>query len=208
MTTSSISRLHFVFAGCIALAGCSKDNTQNPEPAASQGQEATPSEPVSTTAVKPAEVSSRPSDAQILAILDTVDTGEIQQAEVANTKATDPRIRQFAQHMIQQHTQSKQQGSQLAAQASLTPTQSDMSGQLETKAKQMLSSLQSANSASFDKTYIEGQVKQHQEVLNVIDEQLMPAAQHSAVTAQLKAAKDMVKMHLEHAQELASAQSK
>ena len=205
--TTSLSRLHFVFVGCVALVGCSKDNSETyPQPAASQGQEATPGE--SVTPVKPAEVASKPSDAQILAILDTVDTGEIQQAQVANTRATDPRIKQFAQHMIQQHTQAKQQSMQVAAQATLTPTQSDVSGQLDTKGKQMLSSLQDADNASFDATYIQGQVQQHQEVLTMIDQTLLPAAQHSALTAQLKAAKDMVKGHLEQARELATAHAK
>jgi putative membrane protein len=191
----------------MALAGCSKDNTtSDPQPAASQGQEATPSEPV--TPVQPVQVTSKPSDAQILAILDTVDTGEVQQAELANSKATDPRIRQFAQHMIQQHTKAKQEGAQLATQESLTPTPSDVSGELESKGKTMLSSLQGAKDTGFDATYIEGQVKQHQEVLDMIDQTLLPAAQHSALVTQLKAARAMVKNHLEQAQEIATAHVK
>jgi putative membrane protein len=177
--------------GLAASSGCSKNDAS--QPAASQGSEATPPEQGSMSTL---------TDAQIAKILATVDTGEIEQAQLAISKAQQPAVRDFAQQMIDQHTASKQQGAQLVSQAGITAASTPIASNLERKAMTMLDQLKGTDAAGFDAAYMKGQVQQHQEVLNLIDSQLLPAAKNEAMRQQLTAAREMVAGHLKHAQQL------
>lgn len=175
----------------LMVAGCSKDGaTEQTAPGASQGNEAAPG-----------ESTAKPSDAQILGILATVDNGEIQQAQVALSRGSDPRVKQFATHMVEEHTNSKQKAAQFASQNNLTPASSATSEQLDRKGKEVVSALNQATPAAFDTTYMKDQIQQHQEVLNMLRDQLTPAAS-SSLAAELPAIQSMVQTHLEQAREI------
>jgi putative membrane protein len=195
MTKSKLSRIHATMAIVLGLAGasaCSKgEDTTSTAPAASQGAEATPPESTNT-----------PTDAQIVQIVATVDTGEIEQAQIATTKATSPLVREFATEMIDEHTKSKQEGTQLAASASITPTGSATANKLKQDGSQVRDSLTNADATSFDQTYIKAQVKQHQEVLDMLKAQLIPAATNAQLQQQLAAAQTMVEHHLMKAKQI------
>jgi putative membrane protein len=175
---------------CSAI-GCSKGSDAQAA-AASEGDEASPAE----------HAMSSLTDGQMLKVLDTVDTGEIAQAELAKTKAQSPQVREFAAGMIEQHNRAKKQGAQLASQANMTPTPSALSSKLETKGQGTLTKLQGTEADEFDAAYMKAQVKQHQEVLNTLDEQLIPSASSTAMRNQLTAARTMVQHHLTQAEEL------
>jgi putative membrane protein len=197
MNLYKVTRLAAI-AGLATAAACSKDSStrEYPPAAASQGGEATPSEPTNSDAAP------RPTDGQIIAILTAIDTGEIQQAEIATGKATDPRVKQFARHMIDQHTESKQNGADLAAREHLSPTPSAQSEKLANGSQLMLGTLQEATSAAFDSTYLRGQVQQHQEALDLLRTQLEPAARNQALGKQLRTIQTMVQSHLVEAQQI------
>jgi len=208
----------------LALAACSKDQSSPPPehaqaPAAvaessdvtasAQDQQQHPNAEALPPQVANAETSGAAasgalSDAQIMKVTETVDTGEVKQAELAQQRAKNPEVKQFAKHMISQHTKSKQQGEQLAKQIQAKPAQSPLSLELETEATQTLDSLKTADAASFDRDYVEVQVKQHQAVLNQIDQHLLPAASDPTLRSQLQQARQMVDAHLTEAKQLQS----
>ena len=129
-------RSHLYIAGAlglIAASGCSVADSE-PEPAASQGGEATPADPSQSNA-------NAPSDAQILLILSTVDRAEIEQGQLALNKAQSPRVREFASSMIQQHTASSEEGAQIASTNGMTPQSSSAATELQRKAAQTLNEL-------------------------------------------------------------------
>lgn len=189
-----------LIVGAAVLAACSKgDAPEHPQAAASQGDEASPQEPL---AVDNSRATSQLSDGQILGILATVDAGEIEQARFAFSKANDPRVKDFAEHMIQQHTDSTQKINALASQNGLTPTASNNSTTLQTKGQKILEGLKSSADASFDATYMQAQIQQHQEVLDMLHAQLLPASRSDAVSAHLKSAHTMVQAHLNEARRI------
>lgn len=189
-----------LFVGAAALAACSKgDASEYPQAAATQGDEASPQEPL---AVDNSRAASQLSDGQILGILATVDSGEIEQARFAFSQANDPRVKQYAEHMIQQHTDSTQKINALASQNGVTPTASNSSTTLQTKSQKILEGLKSSADASFDATYMQVQIQQHQEVLDMLHAQLLPASRSDAVSAHLKSAHTMVQAHLNEARRI------
>jgi len=189
-----------LIVGAAALAACSKAETsETPQPAASQGDEASPQEPL---AVDNSRATSQLSDSQILGIMATVDSGEIEQARFAFSQSNDPRVKQYAEHMITQHSESTQKLNALASQNGLTPTASNSSTTLQTKSQKILEGLKSSTDAAFDATYMQSQIQQHQEVLDLLHAQLLPASRSDAVSAHLKSAHSMVQAHLNEARRI------
>lgn len=180
-----------------ATCACSKSSSEHPQPGASQGDEAYPAQPGAMDST-----TGKPSDGQILGILGTIDTGEIQQAQIAVEKASDPSVKGFANHMIQAHTDAKQKGSAFAAQHNLTAATSPTSEKIKAESMTTVETLNQTSGAAFDTTYLKGQIKQHEDGLKLIRSELMSAARNESLGVELRAAEKMVQSHLEEAQQL------
>ena len=184
----------------LAAASASCSSTQPEEsspPAASVGGEATPEEAVAPT---PEEVAATPpaalSDAEIVNITDSVDSAEIAQANVARSRARHEAVKQFAQHMISQHTSAKQRGADLVHEKNMTPVTSTVSSSLQRGSRQMLETLKAQDLAAFDVTYIAGQIEEHQQVLQLLNSQLIPSATDADLRSLLTDARAMVERHI------------
>lgn len=169
------------------LAGPTPPPAMEPPPAA----------PVET-AVAPEPLT----DAQIAKVLECVDSGEIKQAQAVQKKAKDPRVKQFAKHMIQQHTKSEKKGTSLTKKEKITPSDSPLAEELTGKASEVLEQLNAADAANVDSLYIQAQAKQHQEVLDLIDARLLPAANDEQLKNLLMETRTMVESHLAQAKEI------
>jgi putative membrane protein len=194
--------------------GCAKSESP---PAAEYPKQATapaenpptqPEQAPSATQEMPVEVPDQPAaqprltDAQIVKITDTVNTGEVEQAKLAKQRAKNPAVKQFASQMVTQHTSAKQQGLTLSKQIKLEPQQSAVSDELHSKGSSTLSELKAIDAASFDRTYMDSQVQQHQEVLDQLDNHLIPEATDSRLKAELQKARTMVEAHLNKAKQI------
>jgi len=141
-------------------------------------------------------------DAQILKVTETVNSGEIEQAKLAKSKAKSAPVKQFAAHMITQHTKANQQGSKLAKQEQLVPAESPTATEVGIQGAATLEKLKATVPAEFDKTYVDAQVEQHTAVLKMLGDQLIPSASDPALRAQLEEARKMVEQHLSDARTL------
>lgn len=178
-----------------AGSGCSKGSSE-PQPGASQGNEA-PAAPATGTVPQ-----TKLTDGQISQILATVDSSEIEQAQVALKKTNNPDVRAYATHMVEQHTASKQAGAQLTSQTTLEPAESPKAVELQTRSTRTLQELEAADAATFDQIYLQGQIQQHEEVLSMIDDQLLPAVNEPALRDHLTNARGAVQQHLEQARKI------
>lgn len=177
-------------------SGCSKDGAAEPKPAASQGNE---DPPVPATGTVPL---TKLTDGQIARILTSVDNAEIEQAQLALEKSSDTRVREFATHMIQQHTAAKEKGARLASQSGMQLAESPKAKELEAHGDKTLQELKAADEKNFDITYFHAQVEQHAEVLKLIKDQLQPAVSDPTLRDHLGEARAMVNEHLEKAKTL------
>jgi putative membrane protein len=187
-----------------ASTNCSsKGPDESSAPAASQGGEATPAEAAGPT---PEHVATTPpaalNDAEIAKITDTVDSAEIEQANVASSRASHASVKQFAEHMIAQHTASKQKGADLVHKKGVTPVASTVSGNLQRDTMQMIEKLKAADTTSFDATYIAGQIEEHQQVLQLLNSQLIPSATDADLKSLLIDARAMVEQHIAEAKSI------
>jgi putative membrane protein len=194
-------------AASVLLAACVKTQTAErteygQAPTASQAAE----EPALVPAVREAKISSPVAqplgNAEILEIVATLDRGEIEQAEVARTKATDARVTAYAEQLFQEHTRAKHRDEQLAETSRWMPIESSLAEDLAGTNRQTLQTLKTADSAAFDELYIRGQIQQHQEVLDLLQNHLIPRADNPSLKAHLEESRAMVDGHLSKAKEI------
>ena len=70
--------------------------------------------------------------------------------------------------------------------------------------RQTLQTLKAADSAAFDALYIRGQIQQHQEVLDLLDNHLIPRADDPRLKLHLQNSRTLVDSHLNKAKEVQS----
>ena len=143
-------------------------------------------------------------DGQILEITHAANLGEIDQAKIALSRTTDARVKSFAQMMVRDHSQADKKGMGIAKRAHLEREPSPASQLLESDVDSAILTLKSEPRADFDRSYVETQVRQHQSVLDTLDEKAMPDASNPDLKSYLGEVRAAVTSHLQHAQDLLS----
>ncbi len=140
-------------------------------------------------------------DPQVAEVIDAANNGEMAQARQALSKAKNPRVKQFAQHMMTDHGQAESKLRSIDIKNHITPQDSATSDKLKQGGDQVMANLRSASGSDFDKAYIDAQVDQHQKVVDLLDHYI-PQAQNPDLTAFLKSVRTKVAGHLKMAQDI------
>jgi putative membrane protein len=144
----------------------------------------------------------RLTDAQISHILETANTAEVEAGRMALGKARDARVKRFAQTMVDQHGDANKKLTSLMQKNNMTAAESSASQRLRSDAQNEAERLRAKTGADFDQAYIDAQVKQHQEVLDTIDQKLLPSATNDELRSQLQQMRAHVATHLNEAQQI------
>jgi putative membrane protein len=91
---------------------------------------------------------------------------EVQAAQLAEQKTQDPKVKDFAQQMITDHTAANKQLQTIAEQKGLT-----VPAALDAKDQKELDKLQSLSGAKFDRAYLKGQTRDHEEMLKLLQKE-------------------------------------
>jgi putative membrane protein len=180
---------------CIAMLatiGCAKAETED---------EAAMQDTAAQAAPAPA---AGPSDAEIAHIVVTANTIDIDAGQLAKGKATNKEVVSFADKMITDHTGVNKLASDLAGRLNLTPADNATSQSLKSAADEAVQSLQAKSGADFDRAYMEREVAFHQQVLDALDQTLIPGAQNAELKALLEQTRPAIAGHLEMARALQS----
>ncbi len=96
---------------------------------------------------------------------------EIQMSQLAQQNAQNPQVKQFAQTMIDQHTQAQNQLQQIASQSGVT-----LPASLDKKHEAVQTRLSKLHGAAFDKAYVDAMVKDHQKAQKLLQKEANGAA--------------------------------
>jgi len=143
-------------------------------------------------------------DAQIASIVVTANQVDIDAGKLAESHATNPEVKKFAQQMVTDHTGVNKQAVALATKLKVTPEDNDTSRSLKSGGEKNVTSLKGMKGAAFDKAYIDHEVAYHQQVLDAIDKTLVPSVQNAELKALLVKVRPAFVAHLEHAQHIQS----
>ncbi|HEY4014087.1 MAG TPA: DUF4142 domain-containing protein [Polyangiaceae bacterium] len=162
------------------------------------GSAATSSHAVSRTQESTADVSSF-HDADVAAVLHSVNQGELDEAKLALAKSKNAEVRRFAQHMMVDHHDMMSKDKALLSRIHVAPSDNGVSHQLKTDGRQELSTLDGDTGRDFDRAYMAAQVKGHQHALELID-QMLPRVENADFRAAIQAAREKVEHHLREAE--------
>lgn len=141
-------------------------------------------------------------DAQVLGLIGTANDAEIAAGQVATTKGQNTAVKTYAAKMVAEHTAANVKLKALEVKSKINREESDTSKELKKNSDAMVDNLKNAKDADFDKAYIDGQVKMHQDLLNALDQNIIPNAQNADVKAFLQDVRAAVEAHLKEAQKI------
>lgn len=141
-------------------------------------------------------------DAQIGMASDVAHTAAIDQSRIAFSKATDPRVKEFARRILADHGKAKQEETAILVELKLSPEESPLSTEIGVEAGRALFALREAGEGPIDRTYIEAQLALHEKYLEALDAQLIPNARDSRLEQALRNSRQRVKAHLDEVREL------
>jgi putative membrane protein len=147
-------------------------------------------------------------DPQIAAIVVTANQVDIDAGKLAESKATKPEVKKFAQQMVTDHTSVNNQATALVTKLKVTPEDNATSGSLKSDGDKNIAKLNGLTGAAFDTAYIDNEVAYHQAVIDAIDKTLIPSAKNAELKALLIKVRPAFVAHLEHAKTIQSSLSK
>lgn len=179
------------------------DGSASTDPTPTEARDAA----VSSTAA-PTPAAETLTDGHILEVVRTANTGEIEQAKLAQGKAKNAKVKAFAAMMLKDHGDANGKTTALSKKTGMETRASSLSASLEADAKKATNDMQPLQGAEFDRAYVDAQVKEHQAVLDAIETKLAPAAQSADVKSLLETVKTKVSHHLSEAKTIQEAVAK
>jgi putative membrane protein len=139
-------------------------------------------------------------DGQIVAVVHVADQGEIEQARQAVRKARSERVKQYAQHMVTEHSAAEAKLTAVHTGPGSASQESAVTAQLRSSGNEIMGRLKSASGSDFDRAYIGAQVTEHAQVLDLLDNKLIPQAQNPDLRKALQDIRAKVENHLKMAE--------
>jgi len=142
------------------------------------------------------------SDPEVAHVAVTANSIDIDLARLAQSRAANHDVKQFAKTMITDHSAVNAQASALAAKLGVTPKDNDVSQSLLKGAAEARATIEPLKGKAFDKAYIDREVAYHQAVLDALDKLLIPTTENAELKQLLVDVRPAIATHLEHAKKL------
>ena len=142
------------------------------------------------------------SDAQIAAIVVAANQVDIDAGKLAESKATNAKVKAFARQMVTDHAGVNKAATELVTKLNVTPEANETSRSLTSGGEQNRSSLQGKSGRDFDKAYIDNEVAYHQAVLDALDKTLIPNARNAELKNTLVSVRPAFEAHLKMAKDI------
>ncbi len=169
-----------------------------PLPALSSNKVTTPSVPsdASREAGHSSTNTTPLTNAQIAGVTQAADAMEIDQAKMARAKTTRQEVKRYANLMYLHHKAAEASQAKLRIPIEIGP----IATRLDIEAASTLAKLKNVSDRNFDRTFIEAQVKEHREVLAILNAELLPNARGPVLSNYLKRLKPDVETELRMAE--------
>ena len=105
------------------------------------------------------------SDANVLAMLDTINVSEIDAADLAKQKASSVEVRTFASRMQHEHAAMLQDTRQIAQRLNIQPEAPALASTASTTHLKTMEELRTMSGSDFDRAYLKYQMKMHEQAI-------------------------------------------
>jgi len=132
----------------------------------------------------------------------TIHDSEIEAGRLALQKSTNENVRQFAQRMINEHTNLNQQLENVVDRLNMDPAGGTTNDQLRSSSRATLDNLREYEGNNFDRTYIQNQIDMHRWAIEAIDQTLIPASRRNPLQSYIRDMRPILAAHLQDAERI------
>ena len=132
----------------------------------------------------------------ILSQLYVANTTEIQLSKLAAKKASSPAVKRVAGKLAADHSKNREEEQALAQKLNITLTPATGAEASASDSTGLPSDLQGKTGRDFDKAFVEHEIKDHEDNIQKIQSQLLPAASNPEVKAYLQKTLTAMQGHL------------
>ena len=105
-------------------------------------------------------------DAQMLAVMNTVNRGAVEAASLAQTRSRDAQVQAFARTMAADHTAMLKAGHQLGPQTGIHPADAALRDWISTRHEEAMRELRNADGADFHRLYLDHQMEMLEQAIS------------------------------------------
>ena len=134
--------------------------------------------------------------AAILSQMNVANTMEIQLSRMAPKKATAPAVKRIATQLVTDHSKNQQEVIALAKKLNVSLTPATGGNVSASDSAAMPADLQGKSGAEYDRAFVQLQIQAHQNNIQKIQSQLLPAAQEPQLKAYLQKTLKAMQGHL------------
>ena len=132
----------------------------------------------------------------ILSQMNVANTMEIQLSRMASKQATTPAVKRIATQLVTDHSKNRQEVTALAKKLNVSLTPASGGNVSASDSAAMPAELQGASGAEFDRAFVQHQIQLHQNNIQKIQGQLLPAVQEPQLKAYLQKTLKAMQGHL------------
>jgi len=140
-------------------------------------------------------------DAQVVAILIAANEVDIDTARFAESKTSSDLVKMYAQRVAGEHTEANHKIMEFDKELGITPEETKLSKSIRSDRKRAVDRLKKLSGRKFDKTYLNDEVVFHRQVIDVLDNQLLPSARSEELKKFLVHLRPALASHLEFAEQ-------
>jgi putative membrane protein len=140
-------------------------------------------------------------DGQLAAVIQAIHQDQMQEAQLAEQKATSPELKRYARDMVTSHRNIMNENQSVLSQAQITPSDNAVSQQLRTDAQNEMSTLEGLRGRDFDREYLDDQIRSHNKALELVD-RIIPNIKSPQLKAHMQQVRTRLEGHLREAERI------
>ncbi len=135
------------------------------------------------------------SDAEVAAALDAINEGQIELARVILKTTTSPSVKELAERVLLDHDHAESTLREVDARGGISPEEAPVSDQLKAHTEHALLSLRSAIGDDGDRVYLDAEIEQDEDALDLVD-RFLPQVRSAALRSHLSEYRQKAADHL------------
>lgn len=153
-------------------------------------------DPIPSIYASPIPEKTKMQDKEILSMIKAVDLDEIQAAKSAEKKNISKKVMDYAKMMITHHNSNIKKVEEIEKSMVMNYQETSSITSLRQQNVADLAKINELNGKEFEKAYLDMMIKDHTNVLGIIDKQLLPSVEHDKIRNHLTATRANVASHM------------
>ena len=143
-------------------------------------------------------------DGEVVSALQGINNGEMKTAKIAAKKSMNQSVQQYAQQVMVDHRNAEKQLDEIRSKNRITVDTPAVRRDMRQENTAAMRRINKMEGAAFDQAFLDQQINQHQQALQLIDSRLLKSADNIDLRSYITNLRTVIDSHLQTAQQLRS----